>query len=97
MRRSENHAFWRVADTTGYPTAFPRAGSVKILDDPRFTAWHHGWTKGVPSGMHFHDKDFVVAFRYDSSRSILTADGTSRVSQVSNSQQVELPDNSGQE
>jgi len=27
--------------------------------------------------MHFHDKDFVVAFRFDSMQSISTADGAS--------------------
>jgi hypothetical protein len=41
-----------IANTSGYPTAFPRAGAVKVLDDPRFTAWHYSWTKGVPTGMH---------------------------------------------
>jgi hypothetical protein len=29
--------------------------------------------------MHYHDKDFVVAFRYDSVQSILTPDGASRI------------------
>jgi hypothetical protein len=33
------------ANTSGYPTAFPRVGAVKTLDDPRFTAWHYSWTR----------------------------------------------------
>jgi uncharacterized protein YjlB len=78
----KDHPVSAIANTSGYPTAFPRAGSVKILDDPRFTAWHYSWTKGAPTGMHFHDKDFVVAFRYDSSQSILAPDGASHVSVV---------------
>lgn len=71
-----------IANTSGYPTAFPRAGAVRVLDDPRFTVWHYSWTKGAPTGMHFHDKDFVVAFRFDSVQSISTADGTSRSNPV---------------
>jgi hypothetical protein len=71
-----------IANTSGYPTAFPRLGAVKVLDDPRFTAWHYSWTKGVPTGMHFHDKDFVVAFRFDSVQSISTADGASGTGSV---------------
>jgi uncharacterized protein YjlB len=78
----KDHPEPATANTTGYPTAFPRAGAVKMLDDPRFTAWHYSWTKGVPTGMHFHDKDFVVAFRYDSRQLILTPDGASRISEV---------------
>jgi hypothetical protein len=78
----KDHPVPAIANTSGYPTAFPRAGSVKILDDPRFAAWRYSWTKGVPTGMHFHDNDFVVAFRYDSRQSILTPDGASRMSPV---------------
>lgn len=58
----------------------PRRASV--CRDPRFTAWHYSWAKGVPTGMHFHDKDFVVAFRFDSVQSISTADGSSRAGSV---------------
>jgi len=71
-----------IANTSGFPTAFPRAGAVKMLDDSRFTAWHYSWTQGVPTGMHFHDKDFVVAFRYDSVQSIAAPDGASHMSPV---------------
>jgi hypothetical protein len=78
----KDHPVPAIANTSGYPTAFPRAGSVKMLDNSRFTAWHYSWTKGVPTGMHFHDKDFVVAFRYDSMQSILAPDGASHLSPV---------------
>jgi hypothetical protein len=71
-----------IPNDTGYPSAFPRAGSVKVLDNSRVTAWHYSWTKGAPTGMHFHDKDFVVAFRYDSMQSILALDGANRINSV---------------
>jgi hypothetical protein len=78
----KDHPVPAIANTSGYSTAFPRAGAVKMLDDARFTAWHYSWTKDVPTGMHFHDKDFVVAFRFDSVQSISTADGASRTNPV---------------
>jgi hypothetical protein len=50
-----------IVNTTGLPAAFPRPGSVKALDTDRITVWHYSWTRGVPTPMHFHDKDVVVA------------------------------------
>src|ERR1700733_12231690 len=78
----KDHRVPPIANSSGYPTAFPRVGATKVLDNSRFTVWHYSWTKGEPTGMHFHDKDFVVAFRYDSVQSILTPDGTSHASPV---------------
>ena len=78
----KDHPISAIANTSGYPTAFPRAGSVKVLDNSRFTAWHYSWTKGEPTGMHFHDKDFVVAFRFDSMQSIRAPDGAGHVGPV---------------
>jgi hypothetical protein len=71
-----------ITNTSGYPTAFPRTGAAKGLDSARFTTWHYSWTKDVPTGMHFHDKDFVVAFRFDSVQAIKTPDGASHVNPV---------------
>jgi hypothetical protein len=66
-----------VVNTSGLPAAFPRAGSVRVLDNDRMTVWHYTWTPGVPTPMHFHDKDIVVAFRYDGTLKSVTPDGTS--------------------
>jgi hypothetical protein len=66
-------------NTTGLPAAFPRPGSVRALDGDRFTVWHYSWTRGVPTPMHFHDKDVVVAYRYDGTLKSVTADGASVV------------------
>jgi hypothetical protein len=68
-----------ILNTTGLPAAFPRPGSVKALDNDRITVWHFSWTRGVPTPMHFHDKDVVVAYRYDGTLKSVTPDGASVV------------------
>ena len=65
-----------MANPTSYPLAFPRPGSVKVLDNSRFTVWHYSWTKGKPTPMHFHDKDVVVAYRYDGTLRSIMPDGS---------------------
>jgi len=52
-------------NTTGYPLAFPRAGSVQVLDNARVSIWKYAWTPGQPTAMHFHDKDVVVTYLAD--------------------------------
>ena len=34
----KDHATGALPNTTGFPTAFPRPGLVKVIEDPRFTA-----------------------------------------------------------
>jgi hypothetical protein len=75
----EDYRVPAVVNTTGLPAAFPRPGSVKALDSDRFTVWHYSWTRGVPTPMHFHDKDVVVAYRYDGALKSVTPDGASVV------------------
>ena len=65
-----------------YPKAFPRAGSVMALDEPRFTVWRYDWSAGVPTPMHVHDKDFVVAFRYNATQRLVGPDGSTRTNTV---------------
>jgi hypothetical protein len=64
-----------IANTTGLPSAFPRPGAVQVLDNDRVVVWHYTWTPGVPTRMHFHDKDVVVAYRYDGTLKSVTPDG----------------------
>jgi len=66
-----------IVNTTGLPAAYPRPGSVKALDTDRITVWQYSWTRGVPTPMHFHDKDVVVAYRYDGTLKSVTPDGAS--------------------
>jgi hypothetical protein len=64
-----------LANTSGYPLAFPRPGSKKILENERLIVWDYTWTPGVPTPMHFHDKDVVVVFLDDGDLSSTTPDG----------------------
>ena len=52
-------------NTSGHPPAFPRAGSVKVLENVRVVVWQSAWTPGVPTPLHFHDKDVVVTYLTD--------------------------------
>jgi len=69
------HANTAVPNTTKLPLAFPRPGSVKTFENAKVIAWHYSWVKGKPTPMHFHDKQVVVAYRYDGTLSSTTPDG----------------------
>ena len=47
---------------SGYPEAFPRPGSIKVLDNKRVTVWDYTWAMGKPTPMHFHSKDVVTIY-----------------------------------
>jgi hypothetical protein len=71
----KNHPVAPLANTSGYPLAFPRFGSKKILENDRVIVWDYTWTPGVATPMHFHDKDVVVVFLDDGDLSSTTLDG----------------------
>ena len=71
----KDHPVAPIANTSGYPLAFPRPGSKKILENDRVIVWDYTWTPGVPTPMHFHDKDVVVVFLDDGDLSSTTLDG----------------------
>jgi hypothetical protein len=66
-------------NTSGYPLAFPRVGSKKLIDNSRILVWDHRWQPGVPTLMHFHDKDVVVSYLEDGDLTSITPDGKSVV------------------
>jgi hypothetical protein len=68
-----------LVNTSPYPPAFPRPGSVKVLENNRVVVWHYSWTVGVATPMHFHDKDIVVAYRYDGVLKSVTPEGVAVV------------------
>jgi len=68
-----------LANTSGYPLAFPRPGSKKLLDNDRVTVWDFAWTLDVPTPMHFHDKDVVVLFLEEGDLKSTAPDGQSVV------------------
>ena len=71
----KDHPVAPIANTSGYPLAFPRDGSKKLLENERVIVWDSTWTTGVPTPMHFHDKDVVVLFLEDGDLKSTTPDG----------------------
>ena len=66
-------------NTSGHPNAFPRPGAKKVLENDRVIVWDYSWQRGVPSPMHFHDKDVVVVYVEDGALKSTTPDGQSTV------------------
>lgn len=75
----KNHSVAPIANTTGYPLAFPRPDSKKILENARVIVWDYTWTPGVATPMHFHDKDVIVVFLEDGDLQSATPDGKATV------------------
>ena len=60
---------------SAFPLALPRPGAKKILENSRVEVWDYRWTPGVPTPMHFHDKDVVVMFLEDGDLKSTTQSG----------------------
>jgi len=75
----KDHPVSPLVNKSKYPAAFPRLGSKKVLDNSRVIVWNYTWTPGVPTPMHYHDKDVVVVYREDGSLSSTTPNGESVV------------------
>ena len=70
-----------LANKSGYPLAFPRPGSKKLLEHARFIVWDYTWAPGVPTPMHFHDKDVVVFYLEDGDLQSITPAGEKTVNE----------------
>jgi hypothetical protein len=68
-----------IANPTQYPTAWPRPGAVKTLENDRVAAWNYSWIKGRPAPTHFHIHQQVVAERFDGAIKTITPDGNASV------------------
>jgi hypothetical protein len=69
---------------TGYPLAFPRPGQLKkLFENDRVIVWDFAWTPGVPTPMHFHDKDVVVTYLAEGALKSTTPDGQSTTNEFS--------------
>jgi quercetin dioxygenase-like cupin family protein len=68
-------------NTSGHPNAFPRPGATKLFENNRVIVWDYVWKPGVPSPMHFHDKDVVVGYVEDGALKSTTPDGQSTVNE----------------
>ena len=52
----------QIPRSSGYPLAFPRPHSKKLLENDRVIVWDAVWPPGEVTPMHFHDKDAVAVF-----------------------------------
>ncbi len=75
----KDHDVPGLANTSGFPDAFPRPGIKQLLDNDRVTVWDYTWTVGEPTQMHFHSKDVVVMFLEDGPLESTTPDGQKKV------------------
>jgi hypothetical protein len=65
-----------LANKTGYPLAFPRPRSEKVLETDHVVVWRYAFKPGEPSPMHFHDKDAIPIYMEETdlkSTTLLTA------------------------
>jgi hypothetical protein len=73
----KDHAVPPIANTTGYPLAFPRPHARKLLENDKVVVWDYTWKPHEPSPMHFHDKDALVVFEATGALQSTTLDGKS--------------------
>jgi hypothetical protein len=71
----KDHSVPAIENKSGYPLAFPRPGTKKLIENDRVIVWDSTWTPGVATPMHFHDKDIVVVFLEDGDLKSTTPDG----------------------
>ena len=60
---------------TGMPPAFPREGGKKLFENNRVIVWDYTWTPGIPTVMHFHDKDVIAIYMENGELKSTTPDG----------------------
>ncbi|HUI76369.1 MAG TPA: hypothetical protein VLY24_00600 [Bryobacteraceae bacterium] len=71
----KDHPVPGLPNTSGYPNAFPRPRVKKVLENDKVIVWAYAWKPGVPTPMHFHDKDVVVTYFEDGPLKSTTPDG----------------------
>jgi hypothetical protein len=79
----KDHPVPPLVNASRFPNAFPRAGSKKRLENDKVVVWDYTWTTGVPTPMHFHDKDVVVVYLENGALKSTTSDGQSVVNELS--------------
>jgi hypothetical protein len=77
----KDHAVPPLANTTGYPLAFPRPHVVKLYETDKVLVWSYHWNPGEPTPMHFHDKDVVVVYEEPTALTSTTPDGKKTVNE----------------
>jgi hypothetical protein len=77
----KDHPLAPIANPTGFPLAFPRPHAKKLLENDRVMVWNYVWRPGVPTPMHFHDKDALVVFEGSGALQSTTPDSNSAVAE----------------
>ena len=77
----KDHPVPPLANSTGYPLAFPRPHVVKLYETDKVLVWSYHWTPGEPTPMHFHDKDVVVVYEEPTALTSTTPDGKKTVNE----------------
>jgi hypothetical protein len=68
-----------IANTSGYPLAFPRRYARKLLENDQVVVWDNVWHPGKPTPMHFHDKDALVVYEATGALQSTSPDGKQAV------------------
>jgi hypothetical protein len=71
----KDHPLPPIANTSGYPLAFPRPNAKKLLDNNKVVVWDNVWIPGKPTPMHFHDKDALVVYESTGTLQSTSSDG----------------------
>jgi len=79
----KDHPVPPLVNASGFPNAFPRPGVTKRLENDKVLVWDYTWTTGVPTPMHFHDKDVVVVYLENGALKSTTPDRQSVVNDLS--------------
>ena len=66
-------------EAQGFPPAFPREGSRKVLENSRVIIWDATWPKGKATGLHEHPVDYLSVTVAEGTVKITQRDGTSSV------------------
>jgi hypothetical protein len=77
----KDHPLPPIANTSGYPLAFPRPHVKKLLENDQVVVWDYSWRPNEPSPMHFHDKDALVVYEATGALQSTTPDGKSVVNE----------------
>jgi uncharacterized cupin superfamily protein len=66
-------------EAQGFPPAFPREGSRKVLENSRVIIWDATWPKGKATVLHEHPVDYLSVTLVEGAVKITQRDGTSSV------------------
>jgi hypothetical protein len=75
----KDHPLIPIANTSGYPLAFPRQNAKKLLENDLVVVWDNVWHPGKPTPMHFHDKDALVVYEATGALQSTSMDGKKAV------------------